>query len=287
MLLRDFIYSFFQSLTLDLKKKNFFKCFKKILYYPYKFFLDKVRELFLIKKFKLDYSKKLTNYKNYQLDQLFYTFNADKGSKFFLNNKKRNGHNYTPYYEKYLSKYKKKKNLKILEIGSLRGAATASFYYYFNNPKIVCADINPFQIQAFSKQVRKIFINTRSDESISNFSKYVRDKFDIIIDDGSHNIRDQIISFNILFRKLIKHGMYVIEDASQYKAMKNLNLDNLKFGSKEILFSIIKGNFNERKYLSKDDVKKLGSKIKKIHVKKGKFTQKGINISEIIFVEKL
>ena len=72
----------------------------------------------------------------------------------------------------------------------------------------------------------------------------MRDKFDIIIDDGSHNIRDQIISFNILFRKLIKHGMYVIEDASQYKAMKNLNLDNLKNFLVKVLDPDLKLNFS-------------------------------------------
>ena len=195
----------------------------------------------------------------------------------------KNKYGFIQIYEKYFKDIKDQK-LNILEIGIDKGDSLRIWRDYFPNAKICGLDIDK---KDFHINGVEFFFGDQSDKDFLNsiIDKY--NKFDIIIDDGSHNIRDQIISFNILFRKLIKHGMYVIEDASQYKAMKNLNLDNLKFGSKEILFSIIKGNFNERKYLSKDDIKKLGSKIKKIHVKKGKFTQKGINISEIIFVEKL
>ena len=40
-----------------------------------------------------------------------------------------------PFYEKYFKKFKSVEKLKILEVGSLRGAATASFYYYFDKHK--------------------------------------------------------------------------------------------------------------------------------------------------------
>ena len=36
--------------------------------------------------------------------------------------------------------------------------------------------------------------------------------FDIIIDDGSHNLSDMIISFKFLFKYLRKSGFYIIED---------------------------------------------------------------------------
>ena len=166
----DFIFSFIESLRIDLNKKNYLKFGKKLLYYPYKFFLDKLRELFLFKKYNLDENSELKIIKNMSLDELFFKFNADKGSRFKINNKEINGHNYTPFYKKYFSKYKDKKELKILEIGSLRGAATASFFYYFDKPKIYCADINPFQIQVFSKNIKKFFVDTQSKKTISNLS---------------------------------------------------------------------------------------------------------------------
>ncbi len=286
MLFTDFFFSFIQSLKTDLAKKRFYRSFKKLFYYPYKFLLDRIRQTFLIKKNNLDKNLKLRILKNMKLDELFIEFNADKGSKFKMNGKLIGGHSYTPFYEKYFSSYKNKSKLKVLEIGSLRGSATASFFYYFNNPEIFCADINPFQIEVFSKKIRKLFLDTQSKESISNLSSFIDEEFDIIIDDGSHNIKDQIVTLNILFRNLKRNGVYVIEDASQYLAMKNLNQDNLAYGAKEILFSVIKNDKSKIKYLQQDDVKKLRNEIKKIYIEKGIYTQNQINISEIIFIEK-
>lgn len=286
MIFKDFIFSFFQSLKLDIKKKEYIKFFKRIFFYPYKFLLDKIREFFLIKKINLDKHPKIKSFKDMTLGNLFYEFNADKGLKFKINNNEINGHNYTPFYEKYISKYKNKKDLNILEIGSLRGGGTASFFYYFENSKIFCADINPFQIQVFSNRIRKFFLNTQSKESISNLNSYINEEFDLIIDDGSHNIRDQIITFCGFFQNLKKNGIYIIEDSSQYKASKNLNVDNLGYGAKEILLSLKLEDNLKVDYLSQDEAKKMKNKIKNLFIEQGNFIQNDINISEILFIEK-
>ena len=286
MYLKDFIFSYIHSLSNELWKKKYLKFFKKIFYYPYKFFLDKIRQLFLINKINLDKNYDAIKNKNLSLENLFNKYNTDKGKIFFHKNKKFVGHNYTPFYEKYFQKFKSIKRLRILEIGSLRGAATASFYYYFNKPQIFCADINPFQIGVFSENIRKFFLNTQSKKSITKLANYMNQTFDIIIDDGSHNIRDQIITFNILFKYLNKSGIYVIEDASQYLASKNLNQDDLKYGAKEILMSVKNNDFKKNNYLEIMDVVSLNKDIKDIHIEKGCHTIKDINISEIIFVKK-
>lgn len=286
MLFTDFLFSFIQSLKIDLAKKKYYRVFKKLLYYPYKFLLDKIRQTFLIKKNDLDKNLKLRILKNMKLDELFFEFNADKGSKFKMNKRLISSHNYTPFYEKYFSNYKNKSQLKVLEVGSLRGGATASFFYYFNNPEIFCADINPFQIEVFSKKIRKLFVDTQSKKSISSLSSFIGEEFDIIIDDGSHNIKDQIVTLNILFKNLKRNGIYVIEDASQYVASKNLNQDNLDYGAKEILFSVIKNDNLKIKYLLQDDEKKLRNEIKNLHIENGNYILNKINISEIIFIEK-
>ena len=168
----------------------------------------------------------------------------------------------------------------------MRGAATASFFYYFDKPKIYCADINPFQIQVFSKNIKKFFVDTQSKKTISNLSSHINEEFDIIIDDGSHNIKDQIITLNILFKRLKKDGIYVIEDASQYLFSKNLNQDNLNYGAKEILLSIKKNDNSKISYMSNDEVKKNQNEIKNIFIEKGNYFLDGINISEIVFIEK-
>ena len=286
MYLKDFIFSYIHSLSNELWKKKYLRFFKKLFYYPYKFILDKIRQQFLINKVNLDENYDDIKYKNLSLENLFNRHNTDKGKTFFYKNKKFVGHDYSPFYEKYFEKFKSVEKLKILEIGSLRGSATASFYYYFDKPQIFCADINPFQIRVFSKNIRKFYLDTQSKKSISKLANYINQKFDIIIDDGSHNIRDQIITFNIFFKSLKRSGIYVIEDASQYLASKNLNQDNLKYGAKEILVSVKNNDFKKNDYLEAMDVVSLNKDIKDVYIEKGRHIIKDINISEIIFIEK-
>ena len=50
MNLKDFFFSYVESFKIDLDKKKYFKAFRKLLNYPYKFSLDKIRQLFSLKK---------------------------------------------------------------------------------------------------------------------------------------------------------------------------------------------------------------------------------------------
>ena len=284
MNLKDFFFSYIQSIKVDLSKKKKFKAFRKLFNYPYKFALDKFREFLPLGKYNLDNDNKI--YKKMSFDDLFIKFNSDKASKFVINDEKINGHNYSPFYEKYLSKYKYLKNINILEIGSLRGAATASFFYYFETPKIICADINPFQLKVFSKNIRSIYVDTQSNKILRELSTFLNEEFDIIIDDGSHNIKDQIITFNNFFKKLKKGGIYIIEDSSQYLSASHLNPDNLNFGSKEILLSLKNHNSEKIKYIFNNDAEILRKTIGNIFFEKGNYIENKINISEIIFIEK-
>ena len=284
MKLKDFFFSYIQSIKVDLAKKKYFKAFRKLFNYPYKFILNKCRELFSLGKNNLDQKEKIDRKTSF--DDLFIKFNSDKASKFVINNEKINGHNYSPFYEKYLSKYKNLRDLNILEIGSLRGAATASFFNYFDTPKIICADINPFQLKVYSKNIRPIYVDTQSNDILERLSVFLNEEFDIIIDDGSHNIKDQIITFNNFFKKLKKSGTYIIEDSSQYLSALHLNPDNLKFGAKEIIISIKDNNIKKIQYISDREAEIMNKMIKNIYIEKGNYIENKINISEIIFIEK-
>tara|TARA_B100000427_G_scaffold309432_1_gene298454 strand:- start:162 stop:1025 length:864 start_codon:yes stop_codon:yes gene_type:complete len=287
MLLKDFFFSFKQSIQRDLEKNKFFKSFKKIFVFPYKYFLNYLRELFLLDKVNLNKQLNNDQLKQKNLNELFLMFNCDKGSKVEINGNLIQGHDYSPFYEKYFSKYKNKEKINILEIGTLRGASSASFFYYFNYPNIYCLDINPFQIKVFSKHIRKIFVDVTSKKILDNVSRYLNVDFDIIIDDASHNIRDQIITLNTFFPKLKKNGIYVIEDISQYISSKNLNPNQLNYGVKDFIQSIKNQGMHQSNFISKQEKKYLNKNINQIFFEKGKFIVNNINISEIVFIEKL
>ena len=253
MHLNDFLFSYKTSIKSNIIKKKYFQGLRKSINFPYKFFLNTIRIFFQIRKINLD---KLEKLKDLNLDELFIHFNTDKGSKVKILDKVQKGHNYANHYEKHLSKYKDKNDLKILEIGSLFGAGSASFLNYFNSANITCLDINPFNMKYHSKKIRTLFIDTQSKKIINDIANYIKYDFDIIIDDGSHNKKDQILTLNSFFPKLKKNGIYVVEDTTQYLNIPSLNDDNLDYGINDFIISLKKTGDHFSSYLSSSEKKK-------------------------------
>ena len=283
MRLKDFLFSYKIIVKSHLIRGKYFQAFRKSLNFPYKFLLNEIRVLFKINKINLDDYKEL---KNQNLDNLFIHFNSDKGSKVKINEKIQEGHHYSKHYEKYFSKFKNKQNVRILEIGSLFGASAASFLNYFDNAEIYCLDINPFNMNFHSKKIRPMYIDTKSKMIIKDVGSFIHGDFDIIIDDGSHNKRDQILALNTFFFKLKKNGLYVIEDTYQYLTIPALNEDKLNYGVNEFLDSIQKTGDHLTPYLNQAEKKKIQIEIKNIFPEKGNFFYKNQSLNEIIFIEK-
>ena len=186
------------------------------------------------KKINLDeFSKKNEYLFKKDLSYLFEFFNSDKGQEFYdqytqpikINkNKKIKAHNYSQYYEKYLDNYKNKKNI-ILELGSFYGNASAAFYFYFKDSKIYGGDINPDMFKYNSKRISSFFVNSGSEDSIKKNEILKNNNFDIIVEDASHMLKDQIISLFLLFPKMNSGGIIFIEelDFPQKKADMRIN----------------------------------------------------------------
>lgn len=283
MNLNDFFFSYRTLIKSQIEKKNFIKALSKLFSFPYKFLLFKIKIFLNINKINVD---KIIGLDSNDLNKLFVYFNTDKGSEVKIVNKIQKGHNYSVHYEKYLSKFKNNDVVKILEIGSLLGSGTASFIKYFQNSKIVSLDINPFNMRYYSKKIRSIFIDTQSKNIINDLANYIKDDFDIIIDDGSHNKRDQILTLNYFLPKLKKKGIYVIEDTTQYLQIPSLNHDKMDYGVNEFLESVKKNGEHKSQYLTSVEKKNIQSDIKNIFFEKGNFFYKNQSLPEIIFIEK-
>ena len=283
MNLNDFFFSYRILIKSQIEKKNFIKALSKLFSFPYKFLLFKIKIFLNINKINVD---KIVGLDSNDLNKLFVYFNTDKGSEVKIVNKIQKGHNYSSHYEKYLSKFKNNDVIKILEIGSLLGSGTASFIKYFQNSKIVSLDINPFNMRYYSKKIRSIFIDTQSKNIINDLANYIKDDFDIIIDDGSHNKRDQILTLNYFLPKLKKKGIYVIEDTTQYLQIPSLNHDKMDYGVNEFLESVKKNGDHKSQYLTSVEKKNIQSDIKNIFFEKGNFFYKNQSLPEIIFIEK-
>jgi hypothetical protein len=118
---------------------------------------------------------------------------------------------YFPIYERHFQWYRNK-SLTFLEIGAFKGGSLEMWQRYFGPlAKIVAIDINE-KCQEHEQPGIYIRIGDQSDEM---FLQSVIDEFgvpDIVLDDGSHQMSHIHASFQFLYPKLPKNGIYVVED---------------------------------------------------------------------------
>ena len=282
--LKNFWFSYSNILLNEIYKKNILKLLKKTLGIPYKFFLRYLRHNFSKKIINLDNIDKL-NFSKCSLDKLFVHFNCDKGSSCITNDKKISTHNYSIFYEKYLSNLKEKK-INILEIGSHEGKGIASFYFYFPYAKIIGANINPFQMKFKSKRITELFINVSSKKIIKNFSDHIKVDQDIIIDDASHNLRDILFTLSILFKKLKSGGLYILEDMNQFHVFPELNPFKNELTPKQIFNRIKEKKTFKSSFISDEEKNYLIENIKEIKIETGAMKINNANVSDIAFIFK-
>ena len=116
-------------------------------------------------------------------------------------------HSYINYYEKVLKDYRNTEN-GVLEIGVQEGLSIKMWREYFSKAKIYGADIS------FLQYVLNLDLNVnwiKGNQSVEETFKDVNN-LDVIIDDASHKLHDQLKSFELLWPKLNSGGIYIIED---------------------------------------------------------------------------
>lgn len=140
----------------------------------------------------------------------------------------KNGHHYGEAYDEIFSFFDKNAKLEILEIGIQKGGSLCAWKEFFPKSKIYGVDIEDSILDEYRKEEFEYFIeDVRSPEL---FKKLQSKKFDIIIDDGSHQWHD--VEYVILnFLNLLKeNGVLIIEDCqAPDNWMKSIGVLNLNF----------------------------------------------------------
>lgn len=265
-------------------KSKIFKKLYIIILLPINYLLNL---LFLEKRRNLD-KEALHNKDLFQksLSYLFQNFNSDKGDKFFNQYQKPikkekdliDGHQYNLFYEKFLNS--KKENINnILELGTFKGNATASFFYFFPNAVIDTGDLYPDLFRYKSNRINNFKIDTSSKKEINKKLISQKKKYELIIEDAGHYFKDQIISLFMLFPKLKKGGIFVIEELDFPDTRDDMNIFKEKPTLKDILNLV-----NERKDFTSNHIDQLEKEyflknFKSINILKGRF-------NEIAFIEK-
>jgi len=245
---------------------NFFSLFKRNLIYKLK------------KKTSIDIDKVNLN----TLDELLYYYESDKANIFKKSGNQ--GHGFSKFYVEKLENFKGKK-INILEIGSYAGASAAAFVKYFPNSNVFCFDINISNFKYKSRNIHVFGIDINNQERIKKtldkiYTEFQIKEFDIIIDDGSHNLSDILIGLKSFFKLVKKNGLYIIEDfkhPNYYKYNRNINHILID----ELLRNLESNQFSTSNILSVNEQTKLINVIKKIEIFKGNLSD-----SDIAFLTK-
>ena len=277
MKLRTFYKIFYEH---RFKKANYILKFYIIFVTPIKYLIN------------LIYLPKIINLDNFvdryglnetkDLGKLFDFFNSDKGNQFenqYAHPSKRTsskikGHGYSIFYQKYFENLRSN-NLKILEVGSFYGNASAALYFYFKKSKLFAADIYPDLFRYRSNRIENFYVNSSDENSIQkNIIDKFSDNFDIIIEDAGHSLKDQIISLFMLFKKLNSGGLFIIEELDFPDTRKDMNLMNEKPTLREILFKFKKEKkLLNSKYIQKNDRDNFLDSIESLEIYKGNFNE--------------
>jgi len=169
-----------------------------------------------------------------------------KDLAFKYNVDKINGHeNYLDFYEEYL--FDKRLEIKnILEIGVLNGDSLRMWREYFPNAIIHGIEYNDCKYLENEIENCKIYVGDQSD---IKFLQRVVDEcqcsFDVIIDDGSHQMTHQIDSMTFLFNHVKTNGIYFVEDVetSYHYMAKNRNHKTFIKYAKNLIDMV---NYNDR-----------------------------------------
>ncbi|MEO8770794.1 MAG: class I SAM-dependent methyltransferase [Ferruginibacter sp.] len=132
----------------------------------------------------------------------------------FENHKGNLLHKWDHYFEIYDRHFKDYvgKEVVIMEIGVSQGGSIDLWKKFFGDKlKYYGIDINP-KCKQFESENVKIFIGSQEDKTFLNKIKNDIPDLDILIDDGGHTMRQQIVSFESLFSKVKLNGIYLCED---------------------------------------------------------------------------
>lgn len=151
---------------------------------------------------------------------------ADK----FGTDKKIRCHGYTRAYDKFFNPLRQTTK-NIIEIGIWEGASTKMWQEYFPNATIHAVDITKASVDGLSgiDRIKGYHISACN----KSFWDSLDFKADIIIDDGSHIVEEQVQTLALGWDYVVPGGYYVIEDthSSFHNAYKQDTRNTIGFYS--------------------------------------------------------
>jgi len=145
-----------------------------------------------------------------------------KGKNYRGGDKTSLGHGFTERYDTLFSPFRNEE-INLLELGVLNGRSLAMWSDYFAKGQVYGIDINLGryhrtrpeleEMGAFTNQnVAVVETDLTQLDTFQVVENQLPDQFEIIIDDALHQPKAQFNNFKLLFPRIARGGIYVIED---------------------------------------------------------------------------
>lgn len=185
-------------------------------------------------------------------------------------------HNFCNFYEQNLNK----NVTKLYEIGVLDGASLQMWSEYYPNAQITGFDIEDKSMLKLNSNVTVKYLDQGNITQLKDLANN-SDNIDIIVDDGSHFIDHQIMTFEILFNSLKTNGQYIIEDLHTSTVLHNGYHFNNNKGTLQYLLDIMQQT-QPVNYPGQINTQEVIANIKNINIFANLGTDKGRSITAII-----
>ncbi len=147
-------------------------------------------------------------------------------------------HSYIPVYSEYVTTDTR----SLLEVGVWEGHSLAMWEKYLPGARVEGIDVNLRRVK-YPVTVHHGNATVRAD-----VDRLIGDTvWDVIIDDGSHKVRDQVATFDLLWSKVSEGGKYFVEDVAGDAELQALTKHLENVGVSFVVWDLrsMKGRFDD------------------------------------------
>jgi hypothetical protein len=121
-------------------------------------------------------------------------------------------HSYVDVYERLLAPLREREGVRVLEIGVWQGGSLLLWDAYFRSARITGVDVDLSRVLPEARHSPRISLVRGDAADAGRLLAADASPLDVVIDDGSHVIDEQLAAFRSLAGRLAPGGLYVIED---------------------------------------------------------------------------
>jgi len=169
------------------------------------------------------------------LKELYYS----KGHEYYPTDKE-TMHSYIEAYDKLFIGYKEKA-INILEVGVNEGGSVRLWSEYFTNANIFGYDIvKTARPNIFNDNITYVI------KDVNNITEkeFIKTPLTIAIDDGSHNLQDQLTFIKKIYNQVVPGGLVIVEDIQNIDDQKSY-FESLGYPFEIIDLRLVKGRYDD------------------------------------------